>query len=190
MMQQARISIQSVTVIVFRLWCKVKKELKDMPIAFPDHLETQETACFSVYNRQDIDALFLLPMKENTSSNSAVSTSSGTGGIGRYSACCFTQFATDWWFTFKWRAFLRSFMTATNIWTACWRSSRGYTFGLRSGVYSRWQYMHWYLCEPAFVRPALFCRVVWRLCGHFIPRVYPTILVTPEDCLGLGKTGL
>lgn len=65
-----------------------------MFIAFPDHLETQETACFSVSNRQNVDGLFLSSMKENTSSNSAVSTSSGTGGIGGYSACCFTQFAT------------------------------------------------------------------------------------------------
>ena len=65
--------------------------------ALPDHFPAQIAACLSIYDRDDVDPVFLLPIKVNNSSISAVLTSSGYGASGKLAALAFTHNETVRW---------------------------------------------------------------------------------------------
>lgn len=94
---QAVISIKGVTEVLLGLGRIVYHLLNGWLSAFPNHFPTQITARLPVYERQDVDPVFLLPIKVNNSSISAVSTSLGTGASGKLAALAWTHNATVRW---------------------------------------------------------------------------------------------
>ena len=88
---KAVISIKRITVIAFGLGCFIDHILDGLLSAFPDHFPAQITARLPVYNREDVDPVFLLPIKVNNSSISASFTSSGMGAWGKLAACALTH---------------------------------------------------------------------------------------------------
>ena len=85
---QAVIGIKCIAVILLGLGRIVYHLLNSWLSALPDHFPAQITARLPVYDRDDVDPVFLLPIKVNNSSISAVLTSSGhrrfrqAGGAG------------------------------------------------------------------------------------------------------------
>ena len=55
--------------------------------SLPDHFEAQIAADEAVYDADNVDLVFLSPMKVNSSSISASLTWLGTGASGSWSAC-------------------------------------------------------------------------------------------------------
>lgn len=94
---QAVISIKGVTVILLGLGRIVYQLLKGWQSALPNHFTTQITACLPIYEREDVDPVFLLPIKVNNSSISAVLTSLGTGASGKLAALACTHNETVRW---------------------------------------------------------------------------------------------
>jgi len=88
---QAVIGIKGIAVIAFRLRSFIHHLLDRLLSAFPDHFPAQITARSPVYEREDVDPVFLLPIKVNSSSISASFTSSGKGASGKLAACAWTQ---------------------------------------------------------------------------------------------------
>ena len=83
---QAVICIKCVTVILLGLGRIVYQLLNGWQSALPNHFTTQITACLPIYEREDVDPVFLLPIKVNNSSISAILTSLGTGASGKLAA--------------------------------------------------------------------------------------------------------
>ena len=83
---KAIVGIKSITVILFSLRSLIDNVLDNLLGAFPDHFPAQITACVPVYDREDVDFVFLSPIKVNNSSISASFTSSGTGAAGKRAA--------------------------------------------------------------------------------------------------------
>lgn len=83
---QAVISIKGITVILLGLGRIVYQLLNGWLSALPDHFVAQVTTRLPVYDRDDVDPVFLLPIKVNNSSISAVLTSLGTGTSGKLAA--------------------------------------------------------------------------------------------------------
>jgi len=94
MVPERGICIKSITEVPFGFWSIIDNGLKIIPSAFPDNLPAQNTACGPVYIGQEVDSVFLSPIKVKSSSNSAFSTFSGTGAAGRISAWALAQLAT------------------------------------------------------------------------------------------------
>jgi len=94
---QAVIGIECVTVILLRLRRIVYQGLKGGWCALPDHFVAQVTTGLPVYEREDVDPVFLLPIKVNNSSISAVLTSSGSGISGKLAALALTHNETVRW---------------------------------------------------------------------------------------------
>ena len=94
MVPERGIGIKGITEIPFGFWSIINNGLKIIPSAFPDDLPAQETARGSVYIGQEVNPVFLSPIKVKSSSSSAFSTCSGTGAGGNFSACAWAQFAT------------------------------------------------------------------------------------------------
>ena len=88
---QAVICIECVTVVLLGLGRIVHYLLNGWLSAFPDHFPTQITARLPVYDREDVDPVFLLPIKVNNSSISAVLTSVGNGTSGMLAALAWTH---------------------------------------------------------------------------------------------------
>ena len=88
---QAVISIKSIAVILLGLGRIIHQLLNGWLSAFPGHFATQITACLPIYDGQDVDPVFFLPIKVNISSISAVLTSSGTGVSGKLAALACTH---------------------------------------------------------------------------------------------------
>jgi len=80
------IGIKAVTVIPLRLGRLIHHLLNGFLSAFPNHCPAQQTACFAVYNPQNVDSVFLSPIKVYNSSISASFTSCGMGAFGKASA--------------------------------------------------------------------------------------------------------
>jgi len=93
---QAVIRIKCVTVILLGLGRIVYHSLDSWLSALPHHFPAQITARLPVYDRQDVDLVFLLPIKVNNSSISAVLTSLGTGASGRLAALAWTLHSREW----------------------------------------------------------------------------------------------
>ena len=94
---QAIICIKCVTVILLGLGRIVYHLLNSWLSALPHHFPAQITTRLPVYDRQDVDPVFLLPIKVNNSSISAVLTSLGTGASGRLAALAWTHNDTVRW---------------------------------------------------------------------------------------------
>lgn len=94
---QAVIGIQCVTEVTLGLGRIVYHLLNGRLSALPHHFPTQITARLSIYEREDVDPVFLLPIKVNNSSISAVLTSLGTGASGRLAALAWTHNETVRW---------------------------------------------------------------------------------------------
>ncbi|NPV77905.1 MAG: hypothetical protein HPY59_16210 [Anaerolineae bacterium] len=65
--------------------------------ALPHYFPAQITTGLPVHDRQDVDPVFLFPIKVNNSSISAVFTSLGTGASGRLAALACTHNDTVRW---------------------------------------------------------------------------------------------
>ena len=88
---QAIVGIKGITVIAFGLGCRIHHILDGLLGAFPNYFPAQITARPPVYAREDVDPVFLLPIKVNNSSISAVLTSLGTGASGMFAAPAWTH---------------------------------------------------------------------------------------------------
>jgi len=82
MIPKPGIFFETIAEVPLRLGCFVYQLLNGFPSAYPDHCPAQNAACLAVDERQDVDDVFLSPMKVNNSSISASFTSSGTGALG------------------------------------------------------------------------------------------------------------
>lgn len=120
---QTRIGIQGIAVILFGLGRIVYHFLNTLLSAFPDHFPAQITARLPVYDREDVDPVFLLPIKVNNSSISAVLTSLGTGASGKLAALALTHNETVRWWRPNWRPIRRKFIPSTYSCRACLRTS-------------------------------------------------------------------
>jgi hypothetical protein len=94
---QAVIGIECVRVILLGLGRSVNQLLKGWLSALPDHFVTQVTTRLPIYDRQDVDPVFLWPIKVNNSSISAALTSLGTGTAGKLAALALTHNETVRW---------------------------------------------------------------------------------------------
>jgi len=88
---QAVIGIECIRVILLCFGSRIDKLLDGWLSALPDHFATQVTTRLPVYDRQDVDPVFLLPIKVNNSSISAALTSLGTGASGKLAALACTH---------------------------------------------------------------------------------------------------
>ena len=94
---QTVISIKGVAVILLRFGRSVYQLLNGRLSALPDHFPTQIAACVPIYEREDVDPVFLWPIKVNNSSISAVLTSLGSGASARLAALACTHIDTVRW---------------------------------------------------------------------------------------------
>jgi hypothetical protein len=86
MIPKTTISFETIAEIVFGLGSLINHELDGFLGTFPDHNPSQNATCFAIYYRDDVDPVFLSPIKVNSSSISAFSIFSGTGAAGSRSA--------------------------------------------------------------------------------------------------------
>ena len=86
MIPETTIRLKTIAEIPFGLRRIIHHELDGFLGAFPDNNPAQNTTCFAVYDGDDVDSVFLSPIKVNNSSISAFSTLSGTGAVGNPSA--------------------------------------------------------------------------------------------------------
>ena len=94
---QAVIGIKCIAIILLGLRRIVYQFLDGWLSALPDHFPTQITARLPVYDGQDVDPVFLWPIKLNNSSISAVWTSLGNGASGKRAALACTHNDTVRW---------------------------------------------------------------------------------------------
>jgi hypothetical protein len=141
---QASIRWKSITEVLVGSWPLIYNFLHIVCVALPHHITPNEATSTSIYFGDDVDLLFLSPMKVKSSSNSATSTSFGTGAAGISLAYAFTHSDTVRWCNPRWRPIRRRFIPSTYNWIAFFRSSRSYPLALGSGVYLQPQYMHLY----------------------------------------------
>jgi hypothetical protein len=83
MIPKTVIGIKSITVIAFRFGCFVHYILNSLLSAFPDHFPAQIAARLPIYECDEVNPVFLLPIKVNNSSASASLTFSGYGAFGK-----------------------------------------------------------------------------------------------------------
>ena len=86
MVPERGIRFKSITEIPFGFGSIIDNGLEIISSAFPDNLKAQETAGVSIDIGQEVDPVFLSPIKVKSSSSSAFSTCSGTGAGGSFSA--------------------------------------------------------------------------------------------------------
>ena len=85
------IGIKAIRVIPLCFGSLVHDLLQGGLVADPDHCPAQNTVTFAVYQSNNVDFVFLSPMKVNSSSISASLTSFGSGVLGNASATSVTQ---------------------------------------------------------------------------------------------------
>lgn len=88
---QAVICIKGITEILFGLGRPINHLLNILLRSLPDNFAAQITARLAVYDRNDVDPVYLLPIKVNSSSISAVLTSFSTGVSDKLAALAFTH---------------------------------------------------------------------------------------------------
>lgn len=79
---QPLVGVEGITEIEPGLGSQVNQPLESLMITYPDDFAAQETACLAIDQRQDVDLVFLSPIKVNNSSISACSTFLGMGVLG------------------------------------------------------------------------------------------------------------
>ena len=94
---QAVIGIECVTEILLGFRRIVYHLLNGWLSAFPNDFPAQITARLPVYEGEDVDPVFLLPIKVNNSSVSAVLSFLSTGSYGKLTALALTHYGTVWW---------------------------------------------------------------------------------------------
>ena len=94
---QTVIGIKSIAVITLGFGCFIHHLLDHILGSLPDHFTAQIAAGETIYDGDDVDLVFLSPMKVNTSSISASLTCSGTGGSGSWAAWALTHNDTVRW---------------------------------------------------------------------------------------------
>lgn len=94
---QTVVGIQGITEVLLGFGCIVYHLLNGWLRTLPNHFPTQITARLPIYEGQDVDLVFLLPIKVNNSSISAVLTSLGTGASGKLAALALTHNETVRW---------------------------------------------------------------------------------------------
>ncbi len=94
---QAIIEIKGIAEVLSGLGGGIYQLLKVWLSALPNHFPTQITACLPIYEREDVDPVFLRPIKVNNSSISAVLTSLGTGASGKLAALALIHNETVRW---------------------------------------------------------------------------------------------
>ena len=82
MIPEPSIFFEAITEVPLRLGRFVDKRLNGFAGTYPDDRPAQNAACQAIYESQDVDDVFLSPMKVNNSSISASFTSSGRGALG------------------------------------------------------------------------------------------------------------
>ena len=87
----AVISIKRIAVLAFGLEGFIHHLLDGLLGAFPDHFPAQITVLLPIYAHEDVDPVFLLPIKVNNSSISASFTSSGKDASGKLAAFAWTH---------------------------------------------------------------------------------------------------
>ena len=122
---QAVIGIECITEVLLGLWCSVYNLLNVWLSALPNHFPTQIATRLPIDDGQDVDPVFLLPIKVNNSSISAVLTSWGSGASGKLAALALIHNETVRWWMPRWRAMRRRLIPSTYICTACLRISSG-----------------------------------------------------------------
>ena len=85
------IRLKAIRVIPSRFGSLIHHLLQGCLGANPDYSPAQNTASFAVYQSDNVDFVFLSPMKVNISSISASFTSFGNGALGNASATSVTQ---------------------------------------------------------------------------------------------------
>lgn len=91
MVPEPLISVKTVAVIPFCLGSLIYDVLNGFRRAHPDDRPAQNTAGFAINYREDVDFVFLSPMKVYISSISASLTSLGRGASGKALATSVTQ---------------------------------------------------------------------------------------------------
>ena len=86
MVPKAAIGLKAITEIPFGFGCIINHELDGFLGTLPDNHPAQNTPRFAIYDGDNVDPVFLSPIKVNSSSISAFSTVSGTGAAGNLSA--------------------------------------------------------------------------------------------------------
>ena len=94
---QAVIGIECVTEVLLGLGRIVHQLLNSRLSALPNHFPAQITAALPIDDGQDVDPVFLWPIKVNNSSISAVLTSLGSGASGKLAALACTHSDTVRW---------------------------------------------------------------------------------------------
>ena len=80
------VGIKRITVVLLGFRRLVNDILNCLLAAYPDYRPAQNTSGFAIYDRQNIDSVFLSPINVNNSSISASFTSCGMGAFGKASA--------------------------------------------------------------------------------------------------------
>jgi hypothetical protein len=119
------IRIKTITVVPLCFWRQINDLLDGILGTYPDHRPTQNTAGFAVYDSQNVNSVFLSPMKVKISSISASLTSAGTGALGNASAASVTHNEMVCGETFRWRATRRKLPPSTYISAARFRRLSG-----------------------------------------------------------------
>jgi hypothetical protein len=88
---QAIVGIKGITEVLLGLGRIIHQRLDGWLSALPDDFIAQITTRLSVYAGEDVDPVFLLPIKVNSSSISASFTSSGMGASGKLAALACTH---------------------------------------------------------------------------------------------------
>ena len=94
MIPKTIIGIKSIAVIDFGFGSIIHHGLDSLLGTFPDHIPAEEAAGLPVYERDDVDPLFLSPIKVNSSSISGSLISLGMGTVPKFSASAATQSET------------------------------------------------------------------------------------------------
>ena len=71
---QERISFEAIAEVVLGLGSIIDNLLEVLGGAFPDYFPAKNAACGSIYDRQEVDSVFLVSKNVYNSSSSAVST--------------------------------------------------------------------------------------------------------------------
>jgi len=95
---QRAIGAELVTEVKVGLRTAIQQGLYDRFSAFPHNIPADDAACGAVYSGQDVDFVFLSPIKVNSSSNSTMfGFLSGRGGVvGTFAVCALIQLMTVW----------------------------------------------------------------------------------------------
>ncbi len=98
---QGVVNWKSIRVILPGLGSPFQASLQRFRGSFRDNSPTQHTASCPIHNRQEVDFVFFVPRKVNSSSSSATLGFLGSGAAGKLAVYALTQLTTLCGLTFK-----------------------------------------------------------------------------------------